>query len=150
MSNSLGPHGLKSAKLLCPWDSPGKNTEAGCHALLLGLFPIQGWNWGLLHCRQILYHLSHQGSPCLCEVLSPSALYKEGNVSPKKSKSLLKSTQLVISGLNENWGFQPRDGTGHLEFRFSATKQRLESRATQCLESFSSGLGTWPCHLIVM
>ena len=42
-------------------DSPGKNTGVGCHSLLQGNFPTQGLNWGLLHCRQILYHLSHQG-----------------------------------------------------------------------------------------
>ena len=44
-------------------DSPGKNTGVGCHALLQGIFPTQGSNPGFLHCRQILYHLSHQGSP---------------------------------------------------------------------------------------
>ena len=37
-------------------DSPGKNTEVGCHDLLQGIFPIQGLNQGLLHCREILYH----------------------------------------------------------------------------------------------
>ena len=42
-------------------DSPGKNTEVGCHTLLQGIFPIQGSNPGLLNCKQILYHLSHQG-----------------------------------------------------------------------------------------
>ena len=42
-------------------DSPGKNT--GCYALLQGIFPTQGLNPGLLHCRWILYCLSHQGSP---------------------------------------------------------------------------------------
>ena len=42
-------------------DSPGKNTGVGCHALLQGIFPIQGSNLGLLHYKQILYHLSHQG-----------------------------------------------------------------------------------------
>ena len=40
MSNSLQPHGLWPARLLCPWDSPGKNAGVGCHALLLGIFPI--------------------------------------------------------------------------------------------------------------
>ena len=40
-------------------DSPGRNT--GCHALLQVIFPTQGSNPGLLHCRQILYWLSHQG-----------------------------------------------------------------------------------------
>ena len=49
--------------LLCPWDSPGKNTGVGCHSLLQGIFPTQGLNPGLLHCRQIVYYLSHQGSP---------------------------------------------------------------------------------------
>ena len=52
-----------SSRLLFPWDSPGKNTGVGCHALLQGFFLTQGSNPGLLHCRQILYHLSHQENP---------------------------------------------------------------------------------------
>ena len=47
-----------ASRLLCPWDSPGKNTGVGCHALLQGIFLIQGLNprlLELLHCRQILY-----------------------------------------------------------------------------------------------
>ena len=43
-------------------DSPGKNTGVGCHALLQGIFPSQGSNPGLLHCRRILYQLSHKES----------------------------------------------------------------------------------------
>ena len=39
-----------------------KNTEVGCYILLQGIFPTQGWNPGVLHCGQILYCLSHQGS----------------------------------------------------------------------------------------
>ena len=62
ISDSLGPHGLEPARLLCPWNSPGKNTGAGCHFLLQVVFPTQGCNPGLLHCKQILYCLSHQGS----------------------------------------------------------------------------------------
>ena len=42
---------------------PGQNTGAGSHSLLQGIFPNQGLNPGLLHCRQILYQLCHQGSP---------------------------------------------------------------------------------------
>ena len=42
-------------------DSPGQNTEVGCHALLQGTFPTQGSNPDLPHCRRFLYHLSHQG-----------------------------------------------------------------------------------------
>ena len=48
--------------LLCPWDFPGKSTGVGCHFLLQGVFPTQGWNLGLPHCRQMLYHLSYQRS----------------------------------------------------------------------------------------
>ena len=44
-------------------NSPGKKTGAGCHSLLQGIFPTQGSSPGLPHCSQILYHLSHQGSP---------------------------------------------------------------------------------------
>ena len=46
-------------------DSPGKNTEVGCHALLQRIVPTQGLNPGLPHCRQILYTLSQQGSPII-------------------------------------------------------------------------------------
>ena len=44
-------------------NSSGKNTGVGCHVLLQRIFPTWGLNPGLLHCSQILYHLSHQGSP---------------------------------------------------------------------------------------
>ena len=60
ISNSLQRHGLSPSRLLCPWDSPGKNTGISSHSLLQGTFPTQRLNPGLLHCRQILYHLSHQ------------------------------------------------------------------------------------------
>ena len=63
MSDSLRPHGLEPARLLCPWHFLGKSTGVGCHSLLQGIFLAQGSNLGLPHCRQTLYHLSHQGSP---------------------------------------------------------------------------------------
>ena len=63
VSNSLWPRGLLPARLLCPWNSPGKRITVGSCPLLPGIFPIQGLNPGLQHCRQILYHPSHQGSP---------------------------------------------------------------------------------------
>ena len=62
VSNFLRPHGLQPARLLCPWDSPGKITGVGSHFLLQGISLTQGLNSALLHCRQILYHLSHQGN----------------------------------------------------------------------------------------
>ena len=57
MSDSLWPHGLYS-----PRDSPGQNTGVGSLFLLQGIFPTQESNRGLLHCRQILYQLSHKES----------------------------------------------------------------------------------------
>ena len=64
--NSLRPPGVQPTSLLCPCNSPGKNTGVGCHSLLQGIFPIQGLNYSLLHCRWILCHLSPQRSPSLC------------------------------------------------------------------------------------
>ena len=62
VSNSLGPHGSYPTRFLYLWNFPGKNTGVGCHSLLQGIFLSQEVNLGLLHFRQILYHLSHQGS----------------------------------------------------------------------------------------
>ena len=50
-------------ELYCPWNSPGQNSGMGSLSLFQGIFPTQGSNPGLLHCRQILYQLSHEGSP---------------------------------------------------------------------------------------
>ena len=63
VSDSLRSQGLYSTSHSVHRDSLGRNTGAGCHTLLQGIFPTQGLNPGLPHCRQILYHLSHQGSP---------------------------------------------------------------------------------------
>ena len=65
VSDSLQPHGLQPARLLCSWDSPGKNTGVGSLSLLQGNFLTQESNQDLLHCRWILYQLSYQGSPRL-------------------------------------------------------------------------------------
>ena len=58
MSDSLQHHGLYS-----PWNSPGQNTGVGSLSLLQGIFPTQGSDPGLPHCRHILYQLSHKRSP---------------------------------------------------------------------------------------
>ena len=57
-SGSLWLRGPQPTRLLCPWDSAGKNTGVGCCTLLHGIFPTQGSNPGLLHCMWIFYHLS--------------------------------------------------------------------------------------------
>ena len=56
--DSLRPHGLYSL-----WNLPGQHTGVGSLSPLQGISPTQQSNWGLLHCRQILYQLSYEGSP---------------------------------------------------------------------------------------
>ena len=60
---TLQLHGLQPARLLCPWNSPGKNTGMDYHSLHQWIFLTQGLNPGLLHFRQSHYHLNHQESP---------------------------------------------------------------------------------------
>ena len=60
MTESLQPH-QEAHQASLSMDSPGKNTGVGCHSLPQRIFLIQGSNPGLPHCRQILYHLNHQG-----------------------------------------------------------------------------------------
>ena len=55
LSDSLRPHGLQPSRLLCPWNSPGKNTTVGSHSLLQGIFPTKVSNLGLPHGRQTVY-----------------------------------------------------------------------------------------------
>ena len=62
MSDSLQPHGLYS-----PWNSPGQNTGVGSLSFLQEIFPTQGLNPDLPHCRWIIYQLSHKGSPRILE-----------------------------------------------------------------------------------
>ena len=61
VSYSFRPHGL-----YCLWNTPGQIAGVGSSSLLQGIFPTQGLNPGLPHCRQILYQLSHHGSLSMC------------------------------------------------------------------------------------
>ena len=82
MSNSLQSHGLS------PWNSPGQNIGVDSFSLLQGIFPTQGSNLGLLHCRQILYHLSHQGT--YCEVILTCLCIHVANT-PSKPRGILST-----------------------------------------------------------
>ena len=75
-ANSLQPHGLYS-----PWNSLGQNTGVGSLSLLQGIFPTQGLNSGLLHCKQILYQLSQKGSPRILEWVA--YLFSKGSSQPR-------------------------------------------------------------------
>ena len=65
VSDSLQPYGLNS-----PWNYPGQNNGVGSHSLLQGIFPTQGLNPGIPHCRWILYQLSHKESPRILECVA--------------------------------------------------------------------------------
>ena len=107
MSDSVRPHGLSPTRLLCPSDFPDRNTGVGCHSLLQGIFPTQGSDLGLMHCRQILYGLSHQGSPRILEWaaypfsrgsswLNSYSLYSQKGVF-RKENAKLSDTRLLKS-----------------------------------------------------
>ena len=83
VSDSLRPNGLCS-----PWNSPGQNTGVGRHSLLQGIFPTQGSNPGLPHCRWILYQMSHQGNPPTSTLVYP---YVGANAGTKADRALLSS-----------------------------------------------------------
>ena len=134
VSDSLWPHGLWPTRLLWPWNSPGKNTRVGSHSLLQGFFPTQGLNPGILNCRKILYHLSHQESPkylknicwyslliqvlfptreldpklhlsiLFCETLSATCLY-ESDFLLHSLILLLQSPAQIIPSRNTPWSF---------------------------------------------
>ena len=87
-----------ATRLLCPWNFPGKDTAVGSHFLLQELFPTQGSNPGLLHCRQILYHLSHQASPYLAlDVKSKGKRLCRGELKPAMHTALWKHLVTVRS-----------------------------------------------------
>ena len=66
-SHSVVSDSLRPRELYSSWNSPGQNTGVGSLCILQRIFPTQGLNPGLPHCRQILYQLSHQGSPRILE-----------------------------------------------------------------------------------
>ena len=79
-------------------DYPGKTTRVGCHALLQGIFPTQGLNPGVPHCRQILYQLSHQGSPVsilYCEAILAHHLQFQISLQPQRKFLKITLSKMV-------------------------------------------------------
>ena len=105
------PNGLQPARLPVHGDYPGKNTGVGCHALLQGIFPAQGLNPGLPHCRQILYWLGHQGSPFRYRKRKPIAWLCFAALSPTVHKAqepvrwsrLLSVWSLLFLSVSKRW-----------------------------------------------
>ena len=95
VSNSLRPHALYS-----PWNFPGQNTGVGSLSLLQRIFPTQGSNPGLLHCRCILYQLGHKGSPRILEWVAYP--FSRGS-SPSRS---LTRVSCIAGGVFTNWAMR--------------------------------------------
>ena len=119
MSDCLRTHGLWPARLLCPWDSPGKNAGVGCRSLLQGIFPTQQLNPGLLHCRQILYRLSYREAPKVaqsCPTFCDTMGYTVHGILQAR---ILEWVAFPFSG----GSFQPRDQTqvSHIAGGFSTS-----------------------------
>ena len=94
MSDCLQPQ-AKSARLLCPWDFPGKNPGVGCHFLLQGPFPTTGLNPHLLRWQAHSLPLSHHGSPCVLFSLPyPHPSLQVAESPPPDSTSQLESSLL--------------------------------------------------------
>ena len=92
ISKSLLPHELQPVRLLCPCDSPGKNTGVGCYDLRQGIFLTQGSILGILHCRQSCYHLSHQGIPLICMGFNRTLVF----LSSPNALSITQAAQILI------------------------------------------------------
>ena len=95
VSDSLQLHALYS-----PWNSPGQNTGVGSLSLLQGIFPIQGSNLGLPHCRWILYQLSHKGSPRILEWMA--YLFSSGSCWPRNQTRVSS----IAGGFFTNWAIR--------------------------------------------
>ena len=106
--NSLQLYGLQTIRLLCPWDFSHRNTGLGCYLLLQGIFPIQGSNLHslyLLHCRQILYPMSHLGDQKSSRIFLVSSKRNGGNLKIFKIsipfwRHMCSNSQHIISTAN--------------------------------------------------
>ena len=94
MSESLQPHGLYS-----PWNSPGQNAGVGSLSLLQGIFPTQGSNPGLPHCRWILCQLSYQRSPRHLWKWTLNQTMRSGFWHCTTKSSLYKDANLAETGI---------------------------------------------------
>ena len=83
-----------------PWTSPGYNTGVGSLPLLQGIFPTQGSNPGLPYCRQILYQLSHKGTPRILEWVAYP--FSSGSSGPRNWTGV----SCIAGGFFTNWAMR--------------------------------------------
>ena len=118
------------------WGSPGKNSGAGCHSFLRAIFLTQGSNPGLLHCRHMLSHLTHQESPRSCILL------KKGVDLKKNVKCVLKPMELAsiipdmcrLLVLRQTANLPHSPALPSPNIPGTCTGPHLQSHCTHCLE----------------
>ena len=130
MSDSLRPHGLYPTRLLCPWDFPGNSTGVDCHFLLQGIFPNQGLNPGLPHCRQTLYRLSHQVTQV--QTCSLMHILRASQVAPVVKNLPADAGDVRDTGSVLRLGRSPGEGHGNL-LQYSYVEKPMDRGAWQAM-----------------
>ena len=131
--------GLQPARLLCSWNFPGKNTGVGNYFLLQGIFLTQGLNPGLLRCRQILYCLSHQGSPFRFLIENKLVRRRQWHPTPVLLPGRSHGRRRLVGC--SPWGRWELDTTERLHFHFSLS----------CIgEGNGNPLLLFPCFLMAI
>ena len=134
--NSLWPHGLYS-----PWNSLGQNTGVGSLSLLQGIFLTQGTNPGLPHCRQILYQLSHKGSPRVLEWVAYP--FSSGSSRPRNRTGV----SCIAGGVFTNWAIR---GSPVNVYIISNSFFSLPSKNGPAWSPLLEGPTPWGSHPLMM
>ena len=137
MSDSWDSIDCRPPRLLCPWDSSGKNTEVGCHFLLQGIFPTQGSNLHLLHCWWIFYCWATRKSTLIVQSLSHVQLF----VTPWTTAHQAPLSSAVSRSLLKFMSFESVMLSKHLIFcrPFSCPQSFPASGSFQMCQLFASG-----------
>ena len=132
MFDPLRPHGLDS-----PWNSPGQNTGVGSRSLLQGIFPTQGSNPGLLHCRLILYQLSDKGSPRILEWAAYS--FSSRSSQPRNWTRV----SCIAGGFFTNWAIREalRLERGQQKVSFFADSMTVYGQYDQLISKYCTPVG---------
>ena len=114
----------------CPWNSPGQKTGVGYFSLLQGIFPTQGLNPGVLHCRRILYQLSHKGSPRTLDWVAYP--FSRGSSRPRKQTGV----SCIAGRFFTNWAIRVANGPSFcILCGLSSTQVGRERGEASCLAS---------------
>ena len=115
MSDSLQPRGLQPARLLCPWDSQGKDTGVGCHVLLQRIFPTEGSNPSFLQWGRVLYPMI-----ATWEAQAKVWMTVNNNNVINIGSSTLRNELSKVKMVNKRrgWGVREREGMGDASLHF--------------------------------